>query len=388
MSLQIPKDATWIGLVKGALSELIYAYRFEQFGALTPEETASIFRDMYDEFVFSECAAMAGSSCCYDNVQYRFTENGQLQQSVNGGDWVSSVNDPRIAVPQLPTPDMSAEGAQCVVAKNMAFQLLNNVININNQRAEGSTIAEIAAVALEVLFVLLNVTIVGAILSPLLLLIAAELLKHTAEDIGAYVDDSSVEDAVVCAIYCSLEINGQLTDQGYYQMLGRLFSGLPAGEGKQFVYDCARAVGRQQFNNYASMTGNDGTFAGVDCVDCACTTFCDYSQWTIHDARGTIVHQETAYIEVSAVQNSNGKWWVDVVSPDINTGCCFIDFDMIGENVFIETGWYCPTTLDNSNDANLGFSYTGSRSANRFGLASQVRDTGFTVKIYSTGDCA
>lgn len=52
----IPDHIDWITLVNGALSRLIYAENFEQFGSITPEETAERFQQMFFEFRDSECA--------------------------------------------------------------------------------------------------------------------------------------------------------------------------------------------------------------------------------------------------------------------------------------------------------------------------------------------
>lgn len=54
----IPDHIDWLVIVNGALSELIKAERFEQFGAITPEETAERFEQMFFEFRDSECFAM------------------------------------------------------------------------------------------------------------------------------------------------------------------------------------------------------------------------------------------------------------------------------------------------------------------------------------------
>lgn len=48
-ALLIPDDPDWLALVTGALSELTHAYNFEQFGTLTPEETAERFLTMITE---------------------------------------------------------------------------------------------------------------------------------------------------------------------------------------------------------------------------------------------------------------------------------------------------------------------------------------------------
>jgi len=50
--LLIPGGDDWLAIVTGALNELIYARNFEAFGAYTPEQTASLFNDMFDDFCF------------------------------------------------------------------------------------------------------------------------------------------------------------------------------------------------------------------------------------------------------------------------------------------------------------------------------------------------
>jgi microcystin-dependent protein len=51
--LLIPGGDDWLAIVTGALNELIYARSFEQFGAYTPDQTASLFSDMFDDFCFN-----------------------------------------------------------------------------------------------------------------------------------------------------------------------------------------------------------------------------------------------------------------------------------------------------------------------------------------------
>jgi len=51
--LLIPDAPDWLAIVSGALLPLIYAYSFEEFGTATPEETAAVFADMFDNFSFN-----------------------------------------------------------------------------------------------------------------------------------------------------------------------------------------------------------------------------------------------------------------------------------------------------------------------------------------------
>lgn len=58
-TLVIPDDPNWKAIVNGALSELIYAHRFEQFGTATPDEVAAVFQQMFYDYLESECAVSA-----------------------------------------------------------------------------------------------------------------------------------------------------------------------------------------------------------------------------------------------------------------------------------------------------------------------------------------
>jgi microcystin-dependent protein len=51
--LLIPNGTDWLAIVTGALNELIYAYNFEQFGSSSPDDTAAVFKQMFDEFCFN-----------------------------------------------------------------------------------------------------------------------------------------------------------------------------------------------------------------------------------------------------------------------------------------------------------------------------------------------
>jgi len=48
--LLIPNSVEFLAIVKGALLPLIYASSFEEFGTLTPAQTAAYFQDMFADF--------------------------------------------------------------------------------------------------------------------------------------------------------------------------------------------------------------------------------------------------------------------------------------------------------------------------------------------------
>lgn len=64
--IRIPDDETWIAAVSGALTPLIYAYNWELFGTLTPEEAAERAQTMVLEYFESDC--MIGSIIAYATI--------------------------------------------------------------------------------------------------------------------------------------------------------------------------------------------------------------------------------------------------------------------------------------------------------------------------------
>lgn len=57
-TIVIPDDPLWIAIVNGALSELFKSHNFEQFGSLTPQQTADAFRLMWQDFHASRCTVI------------------------------------------------------------------------------------------------------------------------------------------------------------------------------------------------------------------------------------------------------------------------------------------------------------------------------------------
>lgn len=53
-ALFIPNGEEYLAVVRGALQELTFAYNWEKFGALSPQEAASSFVDMFDRFCLSQ----------------------------------------------------------------------------------------------------------------------------------------------------------------------------------------------------------------------------------------------------------------------------------------------------------------------------------------------
>jgi len=77
-TIVIPNDLTWISIVNGALAELFKAYNFEQYGDLTPEETATAFYQMWSDWHESKCMVIPIGAMMFFPVKGSDLETGWL----------------------------------------------------------------------------------------------------------------------------------------------------------------------------------------------------------------------------------------------------------------------------------------------------------------------
>lgn len=377
--IKIPADAAWLSIVDGALSELMKVYRFEQFGDYTPEQTAARFMEMYDQYVLDGACTDMANACCRDAVRYRFNANGELESSVNGGPWALAPDDPRITAIPEPVSPVYGDITKCDVATRFAAMAMSRFLNtIIESHGGGGDYAAIAGTIIGIIFLLLDITLVGALLTPLLLALVGEILRGVSEDQQAYATDEANEIALKCAFFCAAGDDGMLSESGYIRFLNSLSTQLPEGAGKSALIHMLMVLGRNTLNQYGALDVTSGN----DCSSCECSTFCDFSEWEIHGGRGTIIEQNADHITVEAVL-LGATYWVDIDAPTLESCCCGISYIRSGEPNDIFNQWYNPCTLDNSTDENLSFTYTG-QSANRWGYAAS---TPFTLQIFSAYDC-
>lgn len=86
-ALFIPNSEEALAVVRGALEELTLDYYWSKFGALTPEESAAVFVDMFDKFCFDvggcrmigEIIAFAGDTS--PNVNWLVCDGSEVSQT-------------------------------------------------------------------------------------------------------------------------------------------------------------------------------------------------------------------------------------------------------------------------------------------------------------------
>lgn len=78
--LRVPATPAFLSLVDGAITELCKAYNFEQFGTLTPDETAELFIRMWVDAMNegNVCMPTTGLDVFYDQVAQNMPGGGIL----------------------------------------------------------------------------------------------------------------------------------------------------------------------------------------------------------------------------------------------------------------------------------------------------------------------
>jgi len=347
--LQIPNSTLFLSIVEGCLLDLVYPRSFEQFGDLTPEETAQLFYDMWDAFHRSVCEG-GEMACCYDVVNYRITPDGFIEQSVNGGEWTSITNDPRNQIPALFPITLDGEHSKCDAAVN-ALGDIEDLVNGFSQRLEtGQSAAELAAIIVSIIFGVLEITLIGALLIPLLLAALASVVNSTRETFLAYFT-STVWDTVRCALDCTIGEDAQFTQGQFSQFLNKLRTDLGSSSEANWLINALAVAGVRWLNN-ATVTGSS---SDANCDDCECSDTCvDFpDNWEVTE--GTEISRDATSITFSLNQREDTHWYFGVSALDWNDCCCKPVLEFLTGAEDMQSEGLCGCGLDPSNVNNYNF---------------------------------
>jgi len=193
--LSIPASSDWLALVSGALTELTKPYNWQQFGALTVDETVAKMQEIVDAYYSSPCAA------CITPGGYRVTrinENGTLDELDTDGNWQPATDEYHIPPPE-PREDGTEADQICLAAKNAVNVLAALYENLTDSWNENLDAAEAGTA-----FILGATALVGFEFAPITWSIVAFLtpvfaaLYSALEFIGADIWDENVSNQIVC----------------------------------------------------------------------------------------------------------------------------------------------------------------------------------------------
>jgi len=261
--------------------------------------------------------------CCYDTVAHRITADGEMEISINGGDWIPDPDDPRVGAVSYPPPVFDEHHTKCDAAENVNTHLNSVISQTSDQLGGTGSLLEIASVIALAIFALFIAPESIPALVPLILPLLSAILFLGQAAFDAYFD-TTVHDQILCAIFCSIGDDGTFTDAQYTALLDRLGSDLPASPAKDYFIQIVGRIGLVGINDYAAI----GTSADADCSDCLCVEPCtDLADWIgdLPGTLGTIISRDDTHIIVQTeFYTGFGGWCAGINSghPENFDICC------------------------------------------------------------------
>jgi len=255
--LEIPDNEDWIQVFAGLLAIPSYWFNWQRDDARSGTVLAQHWTKIYDQIDWSTM------SCCCDTVpvQYRYTEDGTLERSTDGGvTWTPSPEyDPRYNSPQFP-PISGSDGndKKCAASEGMMLLIQEGLTNNLTDDMSRYTLDELIK----------NwVTTVIASSNPL-----EALLRVITNQIFALVISAlraalttEVFDQLKCILYCEMEDDASFTEASWGYARSRVLAEI-TGIAGIFIEHILFLIGAVGMTNLA----RSGAVAEGDCTDCEC----------------------------------------------------------------------------------------------------------------------
>lgn len=260
------------------------------------------------------------SGCCPDDGRIgRFGADGQWETSDDGGaTWTDNPDaDPRndyIGAPPLSGTPSNA--LRCAAADNVREQMKTFRDDLADLLASGTTVLAIIASIIALIGILVGLSGAGISISVLLFGLASQLLSLTPAIVQAQLNDT-VMDEFRCLVYCRMEQNGQLTYDGWVQLLADIastFNDFP----ETFFYSIVNGMGYIGVSN----AGTIGAATASDCGDCQCDNSCaeKYQIYQNNPTYGSIVEYGDNYI----ICQTGDTGYLTLEAIDFND-CCYVN---------------------------------------------------------------
>lgn len=262
--------AEWYPLVAGAISQLLQPSTWlgTHDEVILALNRAELLKDM-----LRGGQTDVGNCGCVP-TQYRYTADGLLEQSTDGGEtWTdASAVDPRnTGTLFAPLPIEAGSVLRCTAADNIVI----NFIGLMDQSADNVDATSDLA---EILVVLAGtVAIFSGIFSPFLVALvafAAEGLAFGADAIRAAFDND-VWDRFRCNVYCHMNSEGVFTADSISGVLSQVDVD-ETGVANSLLKKAINVYGAAGMTNQ----GRTGGGAGTDCADCPCNCSVDSANFS------------------------------------------------------------------------------------------------------------
>jgi hypothetical protein len=329
-----------------------------------------IDRDVIDQFR-NDLARRLMMGCCGDETptQYRWTEDGELERSDDGGEtWEADPeNDPRNNSTRYP-PIEGEDGAdkKCAAATGMAML-------IEEQIGENLTDEMTRYTLQQLISDWVNVFIQTSNIFTALITIATNQIFALSIAIIRPALTEEVYDQLKCIFYCHMSDDASFDNAQWAAVRAQILSDI-TGVAGLFLEHLVYLLGSVGLTNLARSSGaTEG-----DCSECDCFDACA-DNWEI---RGDLVD----YCEIlergedfvtcrAHTPLSNGVYYVDIRSPSLADCCYFDHYDILAGTVSGIAGTDCGQDL-----APVGGLWTG----HCVWILQPQSSTSFTIKLFLT----
>jgi len=257
------------------------------------------------------------NGCCGDEipVQFRWTEDGDLEKSEDGGTtWEPAPEfDPRINSTQFP-PVAGAPSfdKRCIAATGMSNLIKLEVGENLTDDMSRFTLGELITSWVNTLIQTSNPfqALINIAVNQIFALIIS-VLRAALTD--------TVYDQLICIFYCRMQDDISFTASGVDLVTSDIGDQI-GGIATLFLQQLVNLLGVVGMTNLA----RSGAATEGDCSECDECLTCT-QVWSIFGANhgtGLIVTQE--YVQVTASDGGNGNFYVILRTPDVDT-CCQVD---------------------------------------------------------------
>lgn len=262
LCIKVPNDPIWKQVVAGLLDELNQWYNWQRDEARSGKECAQVWRSLYSQIDWTTM------SCCCDDqtpLQYRYTGDGVLQQSTDGGEtWTDCpLKDPRNNSPEFPPiPGEDGNDKRCQAATGAAALVKEQIGNNLTDDMGRYTLLQLITDWVTTMINSSNP------LEALLTVVANQIFALVISVIRPALTDE-VYHTFACALYCTMADDGSYSESQWAEARSKITTNIPGVAGL-FLEHLVYLLGTRGLTNLCrSAPAADG-----DCSDCDCSTPC------------------------------------------------------------------------------------------------------------------
>lgn len=284
------------------------------------KEAGELWRETLNQYLMMGDECMGG--CCNDPPPiYRYNDNGDLEQSTDGGEvWTPAPGfDARYNSPQFP-PMAGDDGddKKCLAATGAALLMKQQVADQLTDDMARYTLAQLLSDWTKTVM-----DSGGNIFQALLTIAANQTFSLGIAALRAALTDD-VWEIVKCAIYCHMEDDASFTDSDWRAVMDEMGSML-GGVAKSFLIHLVDLLGPVGLTNLS----RSGGAAEGDCDTCHCDeTWCktfDFTVesfdalWSSYNPSSNPAVFNTHYVASTGWQTANGSPNYSIIKIQMNT---------------------------------------------------------------------